>query len=762
MKNTNISKNILTEINKEDQNYEEWKQICEIFCKKIGAELLFVNSDSFGYEDKDGRLIHMYADELEQYLKNNKLNEEVDEHLIELLKLKQHLATDDSISDHMAYEMMDNIDNEMVNAYTVEEIEEAEKELGLNESVKDRNGDFILYRRTPSGPLYISGMSTTFDKEKAIKFPTEEEAKEYKHEYIENVVDPEGTEFIVGRLNELNESIKEFGHVNDVWNYLEGSKSEEDLKERISEIDHDKFGSIYYDLHKDGKGATVIMDYQSDNEDYYEKVDVYFDNLNEGVETKAGNDFDEVASYMYNEANGDIDYIPSFEQTDDYIASVTKREYNALYKAVKKAIENVAGHMYNGNIELSNRATINRLTGETLDEVDPDAALQFYQDLCMEGFKGFEDETKVEIWQDGRMGRHIVVADNYENAKDYDMLCNIQEKWEDWVVEEFAKAHSKENIDESVKTINRGPIGNIKYGKYGKYYVALSNNGVSLYKKDPLEFEKNFKGEDFTDAFDAFDKENLVKGYEVDTPEYKKIKDSLKESLKESEDTEEKFQVFMNTWANYNEYGADGVITPTGWMNIDDALEYCDKYGEYEPFINDYENSPIELSEYDNPIEKLNFVKEVLESEDALIIKNALEISDEADYEDVIQKIKDGDYIWFPGCEDDYDLGKDYVDMVGFSGISDIGRYFDEDEFRNSVEYDERDYFASEHGIDTDDEDFPEDEFEEWMDMIVEDEKANFADIAEHDDTYFDYAQLGEDLGWDGYTFTTDGCICLL
>ena len=170
--------------------------------------------------------------------------------------------------------------------------------------------------------------------------------------------------------------------------------------------------------------------------------------ITEGVETKAGNDFDEVASYMYNEANGDIDYIPDFGHTNDYIASVTKKEYNALYKAVESAIENVVDHMYNGSIELSDRSTINRLTGDYLDEYDPDVTLQFYQDLCNDAFGKFEEETGVEAWLDGRMGRHVVVANNYENARDYDTLCNTQEKWEDWVVEEFAKTYSKKPGEE--------------------------------------------------------------------------------------------------------------------------------------------------------------------------------------------------------------------------------------------------------------------------------------------------------------------------
>lgn len=67
--------NIMNKLNEEDDKYmKEWKEICQTFCNKIGAELLFVNSDNFGYQTKDGELVHMYADELEQYLKNNKLN----------------------------------------------------------------------------------------------------------------------------------------------------------------------------------------------------------------------------------------------------------------------------------------------------------------------------------------------------------------------------------------------------------------------------------------------------------------------------------------------------------------------------------------------------------------------------------------------------------------------------------------------------------------------------------------------------------------
>lgn len=63
---------------KEATDNTEWINICKIFCKKIGAKLLFINDDNFGYETKDGQLVHMYADELRQYLDNNKLKEAED------------------------------------------------------------------------------------------------------------------------------------------------------------------------------------------------------------------------------------------------------------------------------------------------------------------------------------------------------------------------------------------------------------------------------------------------------------------------------------------------------------------------------------------------------------------------------------------------------------------------------------------------------------------------------------------------------------
>lgn len=51
-----------------DAQMKEWTEICEAYAKKVGAELLFVNNTSFGLAYDDGRLQHIYVNELIELL----------------------------------------------------------------------------------------------------------------------------------------------------------------------------------------------------------------------------------------------------------------------------------------------------------------------------------------------------------------------------------------------------------------------------------------------------------------------------------------------------------------------------------------------------------------------------------------------------------------------------------------------------------------------------------------------------------------------
>ena len=52
----------------------EWGQICAAYCRKVNAELLFVNTDNFGVQYDDGTFRHIYADELAQILEGSDMD----------------------------------------------------------------------------------------------------------------------------------------------------------------------------------------------------------------------------------------------------------------------------------------------------------------------------------------------------------------------------------------------------------------------------------------------------------------------------------------------------------------------------------------------------------------------------------------------------------------------------------------------------------------------------------------------------------------
>lgn len=170
---------------------------------------------------------------------------------------------------------------------------------------------------------------------------------------------------------------------------------------------------------------------------------------------------------------------------------------------------------------------------------------------------------------------------------------------------------------------------------------------------------------------------------------YESMKRKPKKNLKEAADDE--IELFMNTWANYNEHGADGVITPTGWMSLDEAEEYADKYEEYEPFINDTDNVPKELgvNEYSDISETIDMLRRYEDFDDtqkevfAAIIDYGYEVDKAFDI------VEDNDYLYVKG-DDDAELAENYIDDLG--GIEELDRgtleqYFDYDRYGRDLAF---------------------------------------------------------------------------
>ena len=177
---------------------------------------------------------------------------------------------------------------------------------------------------------------------------------------------------------------------------------------------------------------------------------------------------------------------------------------------------------------------------------------------------------------------------------------------------------------------------------------------------------------------------------------FNEIQSNLKESFVKpnkvlTEDvntTSDNAMVYMNTWKNYNEYGADLEMygIKDGWMTPEQGLEFCKKYAEDEPFINDVDNCPIEVSEYDNAPAKLEELIRYNKFEDKTLLKNAMETGQYSTVDEYIGVLESGDYIWFPGVSDDEGLGEAYVDMVGFEGVTSPENYIDRQKVIDMIE----------------------------------------------------------------------------
>lgn len=243
-----------------------------------------------------------------------------------------------------------------------------------------------------------------------------------------------------------------------------------------------------------------------------------------------------------------------------------------------------------------------------------------------------------------------------------------------------------------------------------------------------------------------------------DIDKYKNIEKPSKK-LNEDENMADDIELYMNTWGNYNINGADTESISGGWMSIDDAKEFLEKHKDEEPFINDTENCPIEVDEYDNPwqiIEQLEYIQNC-DNPDALI---AIIESTSNNFEENKEIYESGEYTFFAGVDNDEDLGRAYVDLVGgLENVNNKENYIDEDEYRESWR-EAAESSVREENPDLDDsgEEF-ENKVEEWLDGVVAEQLE--IDIADGADlsNYFDYEALGRDLDYEGYFFASTGAI---
>lgn len=167
--------------------------------------------------------------------------------------------------------------------------------------------------------------------------------------------------------------------------------------------------------------------------------------------------------------------------------------------------------------------------------------------------------------------------------------------------------------------------------------------------------------------------------------------------------------IFINTWRNYNENGADGGEWVTLPMDADELTNKLEAIAEQmhdsdpEFFINDYEwTSEIEpraIEETENIIELNGFINELdgLDEWEQKEIAAAIEAFD-YDFEEAMDKQQRGYFAFYPGMDLE-EVAEELINECYFTkDTPDIfTRYFDYAAFARDLGYDG--YYETAHGV---------------------------------------------------------------
>lgn len=144
--------------------------------------------------------------------------------------------------------------------------------------------------------------------------------------------------------------------------------------------------------------------------------DKEYDNLTESKELD-----EDLLDYMYNESEFGSDgasYIPDYDDiTYDYDDTISKEQYNQCYNYIKDLANSIKYYEFEGitYIQLSDNKTLNEITVDNLD-------IDYYVAVVASYLDKFKQQTGVDVYQSGRMGKHICVDNTLSNAQKYEEL----------------------------------------------------------------------------------------------------------------------------------------------------------------------------------------------------------------------------------------------------------------------------------------------------------------------------------------------------
>lgn len=273
-----------------------------------------------------------------------------------------------------------------------------------------------------------------------------------KDEVVKFKQDPQNIENlqdIVGKYVQIN------GHYHPV---LSVKPDEEDSSLYVMSFGAGTEGTIGGEFYPATEEEIKNLQFYIENDG---KDDSYITTESKLQEEDVENSIDmELAKYLYDESEGDVEYIPDHEDVVyHYSDDITDEVYTKTYEYVKNLIENIKYYNSEGTtlIELSDNRTMQEITNDNITSEEYWTVANLYLET-------FEMETGVEVYAEGRSSRHICVANTFENAKRYKELQQKQQELEQQFINEINNTETdlKESKLEEHKIVNDENIDAIK------------------------------------------------------------------------------------------------------------------------------------------------------------------------------------------------------------------------------------------------------------------------------------------------------------
>ena len=284
----------------------------------------------------------------------------------------------------------------------------------------------------------------------------------------------------------------------------------EQLKE-FFDMDNSEFGEdeAYYEA---VANLEALISGNAGDSTYRELIDI----LNSKPMNEASNlesIIDEAARYLFDE--GDKDYLPDYEEFNDYTMDISKDLFDKAKERALEALTNLAEHQYYDHdgghgtvLELNDNHTIWELNNEY-------KSYEEWASIVNSKQAQFKADTGVDLLLLGRMGRHACVEPTYDNCMNFTYLQETQEKLEKEAIDEFNAEEMNESADLTAEVTYHDEDGTRDYtaGKLsdGRYFligqqeqIVVSDKDLpSLAKKDIDDFSYDEDGDkDFIEALE--------------------------------------------------------------------------------------------------------------------------------------------------------------------------------------------------------------------------------------------------------------------